>query len=68
MREKAAGVCLGVLGAILWLPRLGDFSLDMAQWLGVASHLLASELSKGRQNLSLTDGRKQKLDGSSSNF
>ena len=38
----------------------------MAQWLGVAGRLFALELSEGGPKLSLTDGRKQQLDGFSS--
>lgn len=64
MREQAVGVS-GVLGAILWLPRLGDFT----RYGSVArSYRLPALLqnSQGGQ-LSLTGGRKQQLDGFSSN-
>ena len=59
MRKQAAGVCLGLLGPLLWLPRRGDIPLELGQWLGVARCLLASEIPKGGLKLSLSEGRKQ---------
>ena len=59
MRKQAAGVCLSVLGPLLWLPRRGDIPLELGQWLGVARRLLASEIQKGGPKLSLSEGRKQ---------
>ena len=50
MRKQAAGVCLGLLGPLLWLPRRGDIPLELGQWLGVARRLLASEIQKGGQS------------------
>ena len=66
MRKQAAGVCLGLLGPLLWLPRRSDIPLELGQWLGVARHLLASEIQKGGPKLSLSEGGKQQLDGFSS--
>ena len=59
MRKQAAGVCLGLLGPLLWLPRRGDIPLELGQRLGVARRLLASEIQKGGPKLSLSEGRKQ---------
>ena len=62
MRKQAAGVCLGLLGPLLWLPRRGDTPLELGQWLGVARRLLASEIQKGGPKLSLSEGRKHQQD------
>ena len=59
MTKQTAGVCLGLLGPLLWLPRRGDIPLELGQWLGVARRLLASEIQKGGPKLSLSEGRKQ---------
>ena len=66
MKKQATGVCLEVLIAILWLPRRGDIQLEMSQQLAIASGLLASEIPKGGTKLSLSEVRKQQLDGVSS--
>lgn len=58
--------CLGVLGAMPWSPRVGDFT-GYGSVARVAGRLFALELSEGGPKLSLTDGRKQQLDGFSSN-
>ena len=55
--------CLGVLGAMLWLPRQGEFPLDMAQQLGIVSQLLGPEITKGKTNLLLSEVREQQLGG-----
>ena len=46
-RKQAAGVCLIVLGPILWLPSGGDIPLQLNLLVGVGSHPTASEISKG---------------------
>ena len=58
MKKQAAGVCLEVLIAILWLPRRGDIQLEMSQQLAIASCLLASEIPKNGTKLSLSEVRK----------
>ena len=63
MRKQAAGVCLELLGAIMWFPRWGDIPVDMGQWLGVASKLLGSETHKSGSKLLWRELRKQKLYG-----
>ena len=57
---------LGILGAILFSPNQGDFSLQTGPWRGVASHLLASEMPKGGAKLTLSEAREQQLDRFSS--
>ena len=52
-----------MLSAMLWLPRRGDFTLDMAQQLGIVSQLLVSEITMGETNLVLSEVRKQQLGG-----
>ena len=52
-----------MLSAMLWLPRRGDFTLDMAQQLGIVSQLLVSEITMGETNLLLSEVRKQQLEG-----
>ena len=63
MKKQAVRVCLGVLGAIQCLPRTDDIPLELSQWLGIASHRLASEIPKGSPKLKLSEVRKQQLDG-----
>ena len=53
MRKQAAEVCLPLLGAIPWSPQRGDIPLQIGLRRGVASHLLASEISKGGENLAV---------------
>ena len=62
MKKQAVRVCLGVLGAIQCLPRIGDIPLELGQWLGITCHHLASEIPKGSPKLKLSEVRKQKLD------
>ena len=62
MEKQAAGVCLEVLIAILWLPRRGDIQLEMSHWPGVVSRLLDSEVPKSGPKFLLSKGRKQLLD------
>ena len=63
MKKQAAGVCLKVLIAILWLPRRCDLQLEKSQQLAITSCLFASEIPKGRAMLSLSEVRKELLDG-----
>ena len=55
--------CLGMLGAMLWLPRRSDFPLDMAQPPGIVSQLFGPEITKGETNLLLSEVREQQLGG-----
>ena len=57
------GLCPKVFCALLWSPSPGDIPLQMGPCLGVASHLLVSEISKGIAKLVLSKVRKQHLDG-----
>ena len=50
----------------IMLPRSIEFPLEMGQQLSVASYLLTSEIPKGWPKLSLSQVRKQWLDGFSS--
>ena len=66
MRKQAAGVCLRLLGAILWSPSRGDIPLQMGLQRGVVSCQLATEIKEGGAKLVLSEVRKQQQDGFSS--
>ena len=68
MRKQAAGVCLELLGAIMWFPRWADIPVDTGQRLGVVSRLLGSETHNGGSKLLQWKLRKQKLYGFSGTF
>ena len=53
-------MCLGILYAILWVPRPSDFPFKIGQWLRGASHLLASEIPKGEQSYCLKKNENSK--------
>ena len=60
MKKQASRVCLGILYAILWVPRPSDFPFKIGQWLRGASHLLASEIPKGEQSYCLKKNENSK--------
>ena len=50
------------------VTRRGDIQLEMGQQLAIENRLLASAITKGGTKLSLSEVRKQLLDGVSSGF
>lgn len=63
MWKQALVVCLKLLIVILLLLRKGDIQLEVSQQLDAASCLFASEIPKCGTKLSLSEVRKQLLDG-----
>ena len=66
MRKQDMEEGLKAMSAVQLLPRWADIPLELGQWLGVASRLLASEIRKGWPKLSLSEVRKEQLDKFSS--